>query len=537
MADLQLSDTDIDYIARVVATEVPLSVRRNPMEYNRMVGAVVDTVTNRLASGKYGNSVSEVLNERRAFSKITGPKRLSPYGSVQAAPAAPKSVRNAVNDHIAARAKGKKSEIGGALDYANPNHSDRSNLRGWINPMIARGATMLGLGNAVHFHGLAPGNKPAPDYDLKAPDGFMPSLGDSMRRQTGAPIPDVKPNRTNAMMAEARSFDRGGLVDSPKISLNPVSSAQAGELYNRGGGSRNDARPMPVTRAPLPSIRDTRIPADQAERNAPIRANQIASMFNRGGGVQNDMRPMPSGPIQQKPTEPKGYQAYARARLAAMEAPKPAPSTLTPDMAAQYANYGASRMAAPIAPPQSMPAMGPEMPAMRPQVQGPVTGEVQVEGPMPQRTKGIPRQAPKFGQEGWGKNIMQDTGAGLAGATLGSLLGPAGTVIGGLLGRDMMNGRQGQKSLLAGLLGGGSPSWNGSTRNVGSGVNAVSQAMWGGRGGDTANYSSQGGGTVTNLGNGGYTRHSDQYGWTETTHPDGNVSISYDRDKGSKKRN
>ena len=106
MADIQLSDQDIDYIARVVATEVPGGVRRNPMEYNRMVGAVVDTVTNRLASGRYGKTVPEVLNQNRAFSKITGPKRLAPYGSVENTPRAPKYVQNAVNEHLASRRAG-----------------------------------------------------------------------------------------------------------------------------------------------------------------------------------------------------------------------------------------------------------------------------------------------------------------------------------------------------------------------------------------------------------------------------------------------
>lgn len=195
MATVDLSQQDIDYIGRVVATEVPSGLRRtNPREYERMVGAVVDTMANRLATGRYGKSIAGVANQRRAFSKIAGPRSLNPYGTVDKAPKAPKDVQATVNAHIAKRAQGVPSEVAGALDYANPNFSDPSNLRSWVNPMISAGALKLGQGLATHFHGLAPGNQPAPNVGYRTPSGFMPEMEPGMARQIGIPTPSPKPS-------------------------------------------------------------------------------------------------------------------------------------------------------------------------------------------------------------------------------------------------------------------------------------------------------------------------------------------------------
>jgi hypothetical protein len=178
MANVKLTQQDIDYIARVVETEVPRSLaNRNPAEYDRMVRGVVDTVTNRMASGVFPSSATGVLNQNRQFSKITGPSSLDPYGSVQNTPRASSTTKNLVADHIAGRAAGAPPTIGGALNYANPNYSSKNNLTGWINPMIERGATMLGVGKNVHFHGTAPNLDPVGDYSLSAesiPGGYVP---------------------------------------------------------------------------------------------------------------------------------------------------------------------------------------------------------------------------------------------------------------------------------------------------------------------------------------------------------------------------
>src|SRR5690606_7172895 len=102
MANVHLSQRDIDYISRVVATEVPASLAiRDPAEYSRMVNAVVDTITNRVADPSFPDTVEGVVNQDRQFSKIAGPSALNPYGTVQNAPVASPELQSMVASHIA----------------------------------------------------------------------------------------------------------------------------------------------------------------------------------------------------------------------------------------------------------------------------------------------------------------------------------------------------------------------------------------------------------------------------------------------------
>lgn len=178
MPDVYLTQRDIDYISRVVNTEVPASLKQtDPAEYSRMVNAVVDTMVNRTASDAYPNTITGVANQSRQFSKITGPSSLDPYGSVQNTPKAPQALQSMVAGRIADLAQGADSEINGALSYANPNFSDASNLAEWVNPMIEAGAVKLGLGDMVHYHGLAPGQQAVDDVTVTAegiPSGGIP---------------------------------------------------------------------------------------------------------------------------------------------------------------------------------------------------------------------------------------------------------------------------------------------------------------------------------------------------------------------------
>lgn len=169
MADVYLTQRDIDYISRVVATEVPASIAQtDPAEYSRMVGAVVDTITNRMASGEYPSTVTGVVNQRNQFSAINGPIS-GAYGSVQNAPRANQELQSLVASHIADISQGtEESEIAGSMNYANPNFSSANNLRDWVNPMIEAGAVKLGLGDAVHYHGIIPGDEGVGPYNLSA---------------------------------------------------------------------------------------------------------------------------------------------------------------------------------------------------------------------------------------------------------------------------------------------------------------------------------------------------------------------------------
>lgn len=217
MAEVQLTQRDIDYISRVVDTEVPPSLARtNPAEYERMVQAVVDTVTNRVASEQFPNRTVDVLNQDRQFSKISGPSSLNPYGSVQNAPRASQRAQDAVYDYVAARAQGAPRTAGGAVNYANPNYSSARNLTSWIDPMIAAGAQAFGVGNSTHYHGNAPGMRDVAEYSLRAEN--MPS-GNIPTPTFRDDIPGQSASATGIMAAidpaTPMGVERGGLLDAP----------------------------------------------------------------------------------------------------------------------------------------------------------------------------------------------------------------------------------------------------------------------------------------------------------------------------------
>lgn len=159
MAPVKLTDKDIDYLVRLVATEADHKlVWSHPEEYSAQVHGIVDTVLNRVASGKWGDTVESVANAKRQFSKIAGPKSVDPYGSVDKVPdsAIPAFLPSIVTSWVTARATGTPSSIGGNLNYANPLFSDASNL-GWIN---ALDGPKLGYGDSTHYHGTVSGLKP-----------------------------------------------------------------------------------------------------------------------------------------------------------------------------------------------------------------------------------------------------------------------------------------------------------------------------------------------------------------------------------------
>ena len=204
-----LSDQDIEHITRVVATEVPERLSRShPDIYRDMVAAVTDTITNRLAAtrqgtDRYGKTIADVVNQRSAFTKINGPLKQEPYGSVQNTPQASATARQTVYEHLADRNRDVPSLIGGFLDYANPYVSDEYNLQRWINPMIDAGALKIGVGRQVHYHGLAPGKKPAPNHVLRTPKGFMEPVDPDMDHSHAIPLPTSRDGALSRMAGDA----------------------------------------------------------------------------------------------------------------------------------------------------------------------------------------------------------------------------------------------------------------------------------------------------------------------------------------------
>ncbi|EHU1922071.1 LysM peptidoglycan-binding domain-containing protein [Acinetobacter baumannii] len=154
--ELVLSNEDIIDIMKVTETEV-IKFKTEKYFLEQAAG-VVDTIMNRTKSGVWGNSVRKVVNADRQFSKITGPKSLDPYGSVENMPMShvSRKVRNFVNSYLLERANGKKSIIGENLNYANKYYSDEKNRKAWVDKFhneAVKNGMILGTGKAIHAHG------------------------------------------------------------------------------------------------------------------------------------------------------------------------------------------------------------------------------------------------------------------------------------------------------------------------------------------------------------------------------------------------
>lgn len=163
---LSLTQADIDNIKKTLQTEWVQSAG------DRQAHGVIDTILNRVASGRWGNTVADVVNARNQFSDVNGPvSRRDGRNSVDDIPMSRVSERvdRLVESYLAERAAGRASSIGSHLNYANPNYSDARNL-GWINALEG---PVLGRGDAIHRHGTTPDlerYRPAP-FAIALPGG------------------------------------------------------------------------------------------------------------------------------------------------------------------------------------------------------------------------------------------------------------------------------------------------------------------------------------------------------------------------------
>lgn len=242
---LHLSKQDIEDLVKVTSTEVVGSLKGDA--FTKQTQGVVDTVLNRVASGKWGDSVRDVANARRQFSKITGPKsyktkdgkkiQLNPYGKVQNMP--DKDVNPRVKAEVLAyleeRAKGKSSIVGGHLNYANPYSSDKKNRKEWVDAFYTESkkeGLVFGSGQAVHGHGTTKDlikHKPKP-FSISIRDGATISNSNTLSKsdvpniQSYAP-PSGNPYKgqvnTSSMSASNLTIHQSFKTD---MTLNGVSS-------------------------------------------------------------------------------------------------------------------------------------------------------------------------------------------------------------------------------------------------------------------------------------------------------------------------
>ena len=165
---VKLTEQDIIDIKKVAATEVVGSLKGEA--FDKQLAGVVDTILNRVY--KKGGNVRAVLNERWAFSDINAPRK-GAYGSVQNVPMSRVSARvsKGVDEHLAKRAAGMASVVGGNTHYANPYFLGEASAKTkkWVREVESQAnatGQRFGAGKAVHVHGTPTGSKAAPAFKV-----------------------------------------------------------------------------------------------------------------------------------------------------------------------------------------------------------------------------------------------------------------------------------------------------------------------------------------------------------------------------------
>lgn len=163
---VKLTAQDIIDIKKVAATEVVGGLKGEA--FDKQLAGVVDTILNRVY--QKGGNVRAVLNERWAFSDINAPRK-GAYGSVQNVPMGRVSARvsKGVDEHLAKRAAGMASVVGGNTHYANPYFLGEvsAKTKKWVHEVERQANTTgqrFGAGKAVHVHGTPTGSTAAPAF-------------------------------------------------------------------------------------------------------------------------------------------------------------------------------------------------------------------------------------------------------------------------------------------------------------------------------------------------------------------------------------
>jgi hypothetical protein len=375
----------------------------------------------------------------------------------------------------------------------------------------------------AHLENKYQGTSPAPMV-AKVERAQLPAVGPVLETKPSqmAMAPQSVPTPT-----ERTAFSPGGVLSPAKIDvsqLSPVSSAQAAPAQASPAPSMAQSPARAIESMPSPDRFGTTTPnineanalksaleaqaAQISAPEAPQNVSAISSLRSLAPAVeaqQQTQAPAPSSFANYSPT-PASYQS-------------PAFSTAQPkiDAFGQPPAPGLQQVAQTQAPQQAMaPALAaPTRTISTPQVAS-VPEQPTIDAPAPDPSLDYFPDKPSTGLLSgmFGPQTATGTIGGLLGSVVGgAALGPLGGLAGGLLGKSMANKFGG------GLLG----SYNGPTRDIGSGLAAVSSVLGGGMApGSTATASN--GQTVTSLPGGGIQRTSKKYGWTEITTADGRTT-------------
>ena len=278
---LQLSAVDVVNLKKVLQTEWVQGAGVD------QAYGIIDTVLNRVVSGRWGRTVKDVADAKSQFSDINGrPAWNHNRNSVDDHPTSGirKRVHEVVDAYLAERAAGRPSKIGSHLNYANPKYSDKKNLA-WIN---ALDGPKLGTPGSTHYHGTVP------ELQRFRPGAFAVILpgGASTGAQVGAasappPPPSRPPLPGRVVDGNSVAAAAGVSVKSNEVKLGRLHPEMASVIRAVAAAARSLDLPQPVITSGNDS-RHKRGSLHYADRALDFRGNRITN--EQGIAWQNAVR-------------------------------------------------------------------------------------------------------------------------------------------------------------------------------------------------------------------------------------------------------
>lgn len=163
----ELTKEDVDALARVIQSEIG---HWSAEKLDAAVGPHVASILNRVASPAYGDTVSDVVNQKQQYSAI------NPLGSWDKLPMANPAVRQRVENALYEMAMGRPFTR--STHFLNPKEVRQKYLDQWGNDVVAQGMSDHEVfGNPpgdAHYMGVAKGTRQGARPAFSFASGYHP---------------------------------------------------------------------------------------------------------------------------------------------------------------------------------------------------------------------------------------------------------------------------------------------------------------------------------------------------------------------------
>ncbi|GFE48419.1 hypothetical protein So717_01720 [Roseobacter cerasinus] len=201
---IEITPQDLDALARVAQSEVGHFGQYGAAQLTGGVQAVVETILNRVAHGRFPGSLQAVMDQPSQFSAINA------TGSWAGLSAATSQIQTIVTDYLNARVAGQSGVLGGATHFLNPFLSSSTALSQWGNHVVANAVAVFGNEAAedVHFHGFAPGTS-LPQAHAIHFGGWSPVFDGAGRAASSVTSSGLRVRLLSTLKGELTHFENG----------------------------------------------------------------------------------------------------------------------------------------------------------------------------------------------------------------------------------------------------------------------------------------------------------------------------------------